>query len=147
MNVTLLHSKQVEMADDALSAAILGPGGAARAAYGQAMMAAVAMINENAVRTEIHSGVDSDEMRGFLATLDVCPEQGTGVFAALEEVGVPAVQHALDVGNPATMAHLHCPVAVPALAAEVLISATTSRSIPGTSHRSRRWSRNGCSHG
>jgi L-2,4-diaminobutyrate decarboxylase len=124
MNVTLLHSKQVEMADDALSAAILGPGGAARAAYRQAMMAAVAMINENAVRTEIHSGVDSDAMRGFLATLDVCPEQGTGVFAALEEVGVPAVQHALDVGNPATMAHLHCPVAVPALAAEVLISAT-----------------------
>lgn len=124
MNVTLLHSKQVELADDALSAAILGPGGAARAAYRQAMMAAVAMINENAIRTEIHSGVDSDAMRGFLATLDVCPEQGTGVLAALEEVGVPAVQHALDVGNPATMAHLHCPVAVPALAAEVLISAT-----------------------
>ncbi len=124
MNVTLLHSKQVEMADDALSAAILGPGGSARAAYRQAMMAAVAMINENAVRTEIHSGVDSDAMRGFLATLDVCPEQGTGVFAALEEIGGPAVRHALDVGNPATMAHLHCPVAVPALAAEVLISAT-----------------------
>lgn len=124
MNVTLLHSKQVEAAEDDLSAAILGPGASARAAYRQAMMAAVTMITENTARTEIHSGVDAAALRGFLSGLDVCPEQGAGVFAALEEVGIPAVRHALDVGNPATMAHLHCPVAVPALAAEVLISAT-----------------------
>lgn len=124
MNVTLLHSKQADAVGDDLSAAILGPGASARAAYRQAMMAAVTMITENATRTEIHSGVDADGLRGVLAGLEVCPEQGTGVFAALEDIGIPAVRHALDVGNPATMAHLHCPVAVPALAAEVLISAT-----------------------
>jgi L-2,4-diaminobutyrate decarboxylase len=124
MSVALLYSKQAGVADDELSAAILGPGVSARSAYRQAMMTAVAMITENTTRTKIHSGVDVDGLRGFLAGLDVCPEQGTGVFAALEEVGLPAVRHALDVGNPATMAHLHCPVAVPALAAEVLISAT-----------------------
>ncbi|WP_306409601.1 pyridoxal phosphate-dependent decarboxylase family protein [Ectorhizobium quercum] len=124
MNVTLLPGKQARVMDDELSSVILGPGVAAQAAYRQAMEAAVAMIAENASRHSIHSGVNADGLRGFLAALEVCPERGTGVFAALEEIGIPAVRHALDVGNPATMAHLHCPVAVPALAAEVLISAT-----------------------
>lgn len=124
MNVTLLHSKQVDVPEDALSTAILGPWDPALRAYRQAMMTAVTMITENAIRADIHSGVEADDIRGFLATLDVCPNRGTGVSAALKHVGVPAVRHALDVGNPATMAHLHCPVAIPALAAEVLISAT-----------------------
>lgn len=124
MSVTMVKNDDASMADGDLSSVILGPGASARLAYRQAMAAAVTIVSESTSRHNIHSGVDADALRAFLAGLEVCPQQGTGIFAALEEVGMPAVQHALDVGSPATMAHLHCPVAVPALAAEVLISAT-----------------------
>ncbi|MBN7808666.1 aspartate aminotransferase family protein [Agrobacterium rosae] len=124
MNVTVLQSKQVLAAGDELSASILGPSLTSQASYRKAMIEAVDLAVQNASRHRVHSGVDADDMRGFLSSLDVFPQQGTGLSAALEDIGVPAVRHALDVGNPATMAHLHCPVAVPALAAEVLISAT-----------------------
>jgi L-2,4-diaminobutyrate decarboxylase len=104
---------------------ILGTDIASRRAFRDAMLQAVDMVaDRTAAASSTYSGTSVQGMRGLLDDLDPLPEVGTGIAAALADIGRPALEHALTVGHPAAMAHLHCPVAVPALAAEVLISAT-----------------------
>lgn len=103
---------------------ILGPDSASRRAFRDAMLQAVDMIVDAADAKGPYLGTSVEGLRGLLDDLDPLPEEGTGIAAALADIGGPAIDHALMVGHPAAMAHLHCPVAVPALAAEVLISAT-----------------------
>ena len=53
---------------------------------------------------------------------DVAPDRGLGLDGVLAELeGI--VRHAVPLWHPSTAAHLHCPVLVPALAAELVISA------------------------
>jgi L-2,4-diaminobutyrate decarboxylase len=104
---------------------ILGNDAASRRAFREAMHQAVDLVTADIAGGHgPYSGASVQELRHLLDDLDPCPQIGTGIAAALADVGRPALEHALAVGNPAAMAHLHCPVAVPALAAEVLISAT-----------------------
>ncbi len=123
MNVTLLQKRETPAASN-MSSFILGPDADAQASYRQAMAAAVALISDNTSKDGIHYGADVEQMRALLNGMDVLPDNGTGTLSALDDVGFLAIRHALNVGNPATVAHLHCPVAIPALAAEVLLSAT-----------------------
>lgn len=124
MNIPLWKNNQALAAEKKPVSVLLGPGVQAQAAYRQAMQAAVDIVIENSCIEKVHGGADVEALRDMLSSMDVFPEMGTGVSKALVDIGVPAVRHALDVGNANTMAHLHCPVALPALAAEVLISAT-----------------------
>jgi L-2,4-diaminobutyrate decarboxylase len=103
---------------------ILGSNAASRRAFREAMIQAVDLVAGGAAGPGPYSGASPQGLRSMLDDIDPCPKTGTGVVAALADIGRPAIDHALVVGDPATMAHLHCPVAVPALAAEILISAT-----------------------
>lgn len=103
---------------------ILGSDVASRRAFREAMLKAVDLVAGGAAGHGPYSGASVQGLRSMLNDLDPCPKTGTGIAAALADIGRPALDHALAVGDPAAMAHLHCPVAVPALAAEVLISAT-----------------------
>ena len=52
---------------------------------------------------------------------DVAPDRGLGLDGVLAELeGI--VHHAVPLWHPSTAAHLHCPVLMPALAAELVIS-------------------------
>lgn len=124
MNIPMWRNNQTQAEENDPGSSLLGPGIPAKAAYRHAMQAAIDVVIENTSLGKVHGGADVEALRDMLSSMDVFPEKGTGVSQALVDVGVPAVRHALDVGNANTMAHLHCPVALPALAAEVLISAT-----------------------
>ncbi len=72
----------------------------------------------------VYSGADIAQLRASIAPLATLPPRGIGTLQALDHVGRAALEHALRIANPAAMAHLHCPVLVSALAAEMLASAT-----------------------
>ncbi|MDW9536210.1 diaminobutyrate decarboxylase [Sinorhizobium meliloti] len=113
-------TKQTDHADQ-----ILGTDSESRRVFRNAMLQAIDMVvDQTAAASSLYSGTSFQGLRGLIDDLDPLPEVGTGIAAALAEIGRPALEHAMVVGHPAAMAHLHCPVAVPALAAEVLISAT-----------------------
>ncbi len=123
MNVLSFKTRSAP-APDPLSQ-VLGPDAVSRHAYLRAMMQAVDLTLEEAGDTHgPYSGASVEDLRSLVDAIDPCPAIGPGTSAAFNDIGKAAVQHALAVGHPAAVAHLHCPVAIPALAAEVLISAT-----------------------
>jgi L-2,4-diaminobutyrate decarboxylase len=123
MTVVAFHTTKPALHDDAEQ--IFGNTEASRHAYRQAMIHAVDLVaTQGSLDHGPYSGASVGALRQLLEGLDPCPQVGTGIAAALSDIGKPALEHALAVGDPLSMAHLHCPVAIPALAAEVLISAT-----------------------
>lgn len=75
-------------------------------------------------RGAVYSGKTARALADDIGRLEVCPAQGVGLERVLEDVGAQVLDHSLVVTNPTCMAHLHCPPLIPALAAELLISAT-----------------------
>jgi L-2,4-diaminobutyrate decarboxylase len=75
-------------------------------------------------RTRATTGACYAELRDALAALEVCPDGGVGLRATLDEVGEIVLPAAVGVGHSQYAAHLHSVPAIPALAAEVLISST-----------------------
>lgn len=125
MNVNVAALKAAPAIEPDYVDQILGPSTASRRAFREAMLQAVDLVADGtAAAGSLYSGTSVQGLRALLDDLDPLPEVGTGIAAALADIGRPALAHALAVGHPAAVAHLHCPVAVPALAAEVLISAT-----------------------
>ncbi len=59
-----------------------------------------------------------------VAALPVCPEEPVGLEQVMAEVRARVLDEATAVSHPGYLAHLHCPPLLPALAAEVMISAT-----------------------
>ncbi len=55
---------------------------------------------------------------------EMLPEEGQGLTATIESVAQTVVANSVGTSHPACVAHLQCPPMIPALAAEVLISAT-----------------------
>ena len=121
---------------------ILSNDAASRRAFREAMLQAVDLVAGGAAGHGPYSGATVQGLRSILDELDPCPETGTGIAAALADIGRPALDHALAVGDPAAMAHLHCPVAVPALAHRITVrpelwlhevtGATVVRAVLGT---------------
>lgn len=111
-------------ASDPLSA-VVGPDAASRASYRHAMVQAIDVALENAhIQDGPYAGSSLDDLRRLVESIEPFPDAGLGTAAVVEDVGGAAVRHALAVSHPRAVAHLHCPVAVPALAAEALISLT-----------------------
>jgi L-2,4-diaminobutyrate decarboxylase len=72
----------------------------------------------------VYSGERPDQAALALAKLDICPETGVGTENALHELAPLVLGQSLRVFHPGNTAHLHCPVLIPALAAEQWIAAT-----------------------
>ncbi len=69
-------------------------------------------------------GATYDELQRELAQLEICPSNGVGLQTALQEVRTLILPAMVAVGHPEYAAHLHSVPTIPALAAEVIISAT-----------------------
>lgn len=92
----------------------------AQDAWAQGIGDAVAMLRRSMPDTP-YSGATPQDLREMLSP-DPCPEDGMPLSQALLRVEA-VVRHSVVVGHPAVAAHLHCPPLIPALAAEVVLSA------------------------
>jgi L-2,4-diaminobutyrate decarboxylase len=108
-------------------ALFLGPQPASHDAYGTAMACAQAQVLSHfAPLTQAYSGASPHTLQQRFADVDPCPEQGQPLEQVLHWVGQQVLADCVAVGHPMTMAHLHCAPLLPALAAEVLISASNA---------------------
>ncbi|SDW28109.1 L-2,4-diaminobutyrate decarboxylase [Marininema mesophilum] len=111
--------------DSSLDEWFLNRTSTSQTAYKQAVGAAV-----NTVQTQFSSlekpmsGVQADFLSSLLREDTICPEEGLHLDTVLYEVGQKVLGHSVAVHHPACVAHLHCPPLIPALAGEVMVSAT-----------------------
>jgi L-2,4-diaminobutyrate decarboxylase len=118
------------VSDDGLASAeldrLIGDATAAGRAARRAALDAVAdcLDEAAAARRGPYSGASPGELAELVAGLDLLPEVGTGLEAALRGLGALAVRHAVDPAHPAAAAHLHCAPLHAALAGELLAAAT-----------------------
>lgn len=94
-------------------------------AYSTAITAAKDAIAQwFATQTQPYSGASPAQLAAAWQDTEICPEIGQELTAIVQNVGETIVQHSIVVSHPTCIAHLHCPPLIPALAAEVLLSAT-----------------------
>ncbi|WP_049929123.1 pyridoxal phosphate-dependent decarboxylase family protein [Halopiger goleimassiliensis] len=71
-----------------------------------------------------YAGTDHETLRERLSDLTVVPADGDSLESVLETVADEILVDSVRVHDPDCVAHLHCPPTIPALAAELLLSAT-----------------------
>ncbi|QLK24671.1 aspartate aminotransferase family protein [Natrinema zhouii] len=108
----------------AASSAFLGdPDG--NAAYEHAIDRARKRLLESfATAEDPYAGTDHEALRERIDELAVFPDEGESIEAVLETVADEVLADSVRVHDPGCVAHLHCPPAIPALAAELLVSGT-----------------------
>lgn len=89
-------------------------------AFRQAVKATARMLT-SALPDQPYSGAAPAALNELLQT-EICPPTGRPLSHALERVRA-IVGHSVALWHPNVVAHLHCPVAIPALAAEMVVSA------------------------
>lgn len=95
------------------------------AAYQEAIATAQeVLIKYFTTQTQSYSGATPEKLAAALASSKVCSETGQDLRSVLKNVGENVLNNSVIVSHPSCLAHLHCPPLIPALAAEVLISAT-----------------------
>jgi L-2,4-diaminobutyrate decarboxylase len=65
----------------------------------------------------------SNEIQHKIKEIVKFPEQGNAFTKVLNKIKSNLLAHSLFVSHPSSIAHLHCPVVIPALVAEVIITA------------------------
>ncbi|WP_049924344.1 pyridoxal phosphate-dependent decarboxylase family protein [Halopiger djelfimassiliensis] len=104
--------------------AFLG-GAEGKAAYADAIDRARTHLVESFASIEgPYAGTDHEALRDRFEEQPVMPEDGESLAAVLETVADDVLADSVRVHDPGCVAHLHCPPAIPALAAEVLVSGT-----------------------
>ncbi|NEX60942.1 pyridoxal phosphate-dependent decarboxylase family protein [Noviherbaspirillum galbum] len=73
---------------------------------------------------QCYSGMPPTQTARLFDGIDLCPEQGRALKDVLDWVGANILRNSIAVTHPHTMAHLHCPPLIPAVAAEVMIAAS-----------------------
>jgi L-2,4-diaminobutyrate decarboxylase len=91
-----------------------------RATYQRAIGQAAAMLADTLPQRP-YSG-ESPAALADLLDGEICPAQGESLEAVLRRMET-IIRHSIVVTHPCTAAHLHCPPLIPALAAEVVLSA------------------------
>lgn len=71
---------------------------------------------------QVFSGLSPNSLSDFL-NQEILPQKGLPTQQVLQDVVEAVFSHSIAVHKPDCAAHLHCPVLVPSLAAEMLISA------------------------
>lgn len=105
----------------------LGPHLESCSAYAQAIELAAAVVRAHYASLERpYSGATPGELEQRFANVDPCPDEGEALDVVLRWVGENVLADTVAVSHAMTMAHLHCAPLVPALAAEVLISAANA---------------------
>jgi L-2,4-diaminobutyrate decarboxylase len=97
---------------------------ASRQHYGETISATCdRLMTRIGTQTQPYSGLDFAALARQIDLIDPCPEVGISLDTLLTQVDELIIQHSVVVSDPHCIAHLHCPPLVPALAAEVLITA------------------------
>jgi len=105
----------------------VGPASIARTAYTRAMELAQATVTRHYLPLDrAYSGTVPETLAQRFRDYDPCPEAGESLEQVLDWVGRHVLADSIALSNPATVAHLHCAPLIPALAAEVLISAANA---------------------
>ncbi|MDY7232545.1 pyridoxal phosphate-dependent decarboxylase family protein [Hyalangium rubrum] len=116
---------QEELGPDLLERLFVCPSEKSQASFQAAISTALKALEGSAAwQKKPYSGASPEVVRKAITAMDPCPEEGRGLEAVMKDVREAILQHSVWVSHPATVAHLHCPTLVPALAAETLISAT-----------------------
>ena len=101
-------------------ARFFGAGPGRTAIFRQAVEAAAQMLT-TALPAGPCSGLSPADLDGLLQA-EICPAAGRPLSQVLEGVHA-VVRHSVALWHPNVVAHLHCPVTIPALAAEIVVSA------------------------
>ncbi len=105
---------------DFLSAAPAG-----QAAFRRAVAAGSdALVARYAGQTAPYAGASPADIARRVAAIDVCPDEGIGMDAAIELVSELVLSQSVVVADPNCLGHLHCPPLIPGIAAELMIAAT-----------------------
>jgi L-2,4-diaminobutyrate decarboxylase len=105
----------------------LGPQPASQDAYASAIACAQAQVLRHfAPLPQCYRGTPPQALHERFASVDPCPDEGQALDQVLDWVGREVLADSIAVSHPMTMAHLHCAPLLPALAAEVLISASNA---------------------
>lgn len=99
----------------------LGPGDSA--AYERAFDVASEAVEAHLDAATPYAGRSYDDLATAFEDVEFVPEDGAGLETAVERARL-VVENAVGVSDPACIAHLQCPPLVPALAAELLLTAT-----------------------
>ncbi|MGQ3412678.1 pyridoxal phosphate-dependent decarboxylase family protein [Natrinema sp. LN54] len=98
---------------------------AGNAAYEDAIdRARERLVESFATVTDPYEGTDHETLREQIDDLAVFPDEGDSLENVLETVADEVLADSVRVHDPGCVAHLHCPPAIPALAAELLLSGT-----------------------
>ncbi len=105
---------------DFLSAAPLG-----QAAFRHAVsLTTEALLDSYADLDRCYAGGSPQQIAEQVASINVCPEEGLGIDRTIALVAELVLHQSVLVADPTCLGHLHCPPLIPAIAAEMLISAT-----------------------
>lgn len=91
--------------------------------YDRALDAARAAVQAHLAAATPYAGESYDDLTAAFDDVEFVPEEGVGLATAVERAR-PVMEHAVGVSHPTCIAHLQCPPMVPALAAEVMLTAT-----------------------
>lgn len=102
---------------------LLGNSEVSWAAYREAIaLAQELLISQFSSQSQPYSGKSPEDLAAALDDINFCPKVGKDLQQVLQTTGKIILNNSVVVSHPACVAHLHCPPAIPALAAEVLIS-------------------------
>ncbi len=111
--------------DDLADRMFVSHSSSAQAAYRAAIQAATeSLMRCTLERSGPYSGLSPEHIARRLQSMDICPDEGTPLEAVLSDIEQAVLAHSVVVSHPYCIAHLHCPPVIPALAAELLVSAT-----------------------
>lgn len=110
--------------DDSPATAFLGPQPRGHAAYATAMdLARDTVLQHLAPLDACYGGEPAAAQAQRFESLEILPDTARPLQDVLQWVGRNVLHQSVVVAHPRTMAHLHCPPLVPALAAETLVNA------------------------
>ncbi|WP_267382680.1 MULTISPECIES: aspartate aminotransferase family protein [unclassified Sphingomonas] len=113
------------MPSDRFDADFLTRAPAGTAAFRAAVTASTeALIDSHAGTGRCFSGATPQDIAAAIAAIEVCPDEGIGIEAAIARVADLVLSQSVVVSDPDCLGHLHCPPLIPGIAAELMIGAT-----------------------
>lgn len=113
------------MAAGGFEADFLSTAPAGQAAFRRAVEASAdALVARYAAQKTPFAGDTPASIAARIAAVDVCPEDGMGIEAAVALAAELVLDRSVVVADPQCLGHLHCPPLIPGIAAELMIAAT-----------------------
>lgn len=111
--------------DGAFEADFLSTAATGQAAFRRAVDISVdALVRRYADQPRPYAGDSPATIAARIARVELCPEEGIGIEAAVALASDLVLDQSVVVADPACLGHLHCPPLIPGIAAELMIAGT-----------------------